>query len=425
MKRIWRRCGLAAALLAASWSRAREADTRAPFAWRQPIRGDIRPGDRFRVRVTDDIYDGCDDPLLADLRVFDTEGRPWPRLIWRDPSALVTTRVLAARQLNVSTAMPSGEVRLDADLSVDASRRPPIHNAVRIVLRGDEWIRPVTVLGRDDADTWMTLAAGHVLRLRHEGGLVQSDRVGYPPSDLRRLQVRVGSDPRRPEAAVIERIEVLADVLPAPDAPFERVEWTAIAPPAERPQWQSLLFDTRVRGGPLNRIEIEADGEYARPVTIWVAPHPTGTWIHIASDQIHRIGMDQRARLDVFGRGRYWRLDVFRGEDPPLANVRARAFRQIAWWVIEAVADGPAALYYGAASLTAPQHDLARRLRPEEIGALPVRELGPREPNPLCRPGIAPAWSRWAALAAVGAAAIAVAWVIARLLRVPPHAAGP
>ncbi len=409
-------------LLAAASACAAAPTELSRFAWRQPIRGELRSGELFRVRVPSELYDGCEDDPAAELRVFGAGARPWPRIVWSEPRTQRTAPALNARILNVSTGAPFQELRVDADLSLPGRRRPPPHHAVRLELRGDEWIVPVTVLGSDDGHSWHTLAAGHILRLRQDGTIVQSDRVCYPTSDFPRLQVRIRPDPRQADPPTLDRLEVLATGPAVAEPELEELEWTPIALAVERPKWQSLTFDTGVRQTPLHRIEVEAAGEYARPVMVLTAPHPTGTWTHVTSDQIYRIRGALRSTLDLSGRGRYWRLDVFCGDDPPLSGVRVRAYRRTAWIVIEAHDGGPAALYYGAAGLPAPQHDLDRRLDAERVAVLPVRELGPREPNFLYQPGMMPRWSRRAAMLGVAWAAIGVVWVIARLLRAPPPA---
>ncbi|MCX7820015.1 MAG: hypothetical protein N2652_12545 [Kiritimatiellae bacterium] len=392
----------------------------AQFEWRQPILDDARAGERFRVRITGDIYDGCVEGPAVDLRVFDAADRVWPCIVWCEPPPRTVAVPLRARVLNLSTTEPPGTLRLDVQLDPSTAQHRPVHTAVRILLRGDDWIRPVTIQGADEEGEWATVAAGHILRLPHEGDRVQSELVRYSPADFPRLRIRIGPDARRVgEPPSLDRLEVLPAPAGAADPPLEIVKWTPLTPPTDRPMWQSLLFDTGIRTTPLHLIEIEAAGEYARPVIVWAATHPTGQWMLAASESIHRVRTQMSARVNVAGGGRYWRIDIFRGDDPPLADVRVRAWRRVAWLVIEPLADGPAVLHYGAADVRAPEHDLSRRLEASAIANLPIRELGTRERNPRHRPGAVSGGSSAVAVLMVGVAATAILAVIIRLLRPP------
>ena len=410
--------GLVLAACAAA-AAARGADDLARrFAWRQPIETPGAAGTLYRARLPPEVFDGARFGPDRDLRVIDAGGRQWPFFVRAPATSGSLWTPVPARALNRSRVeAPEPYVRWDVAIEPSPDGRPVEHDRVRVTMPGTEFIRRVDVLGSDDGATWGRLGEGYVVRHRRDVA-VESHVVRYAPSIFRHLQVRIRPDPRLPgDPPEPDAVDVLRDATPSvelADVPLQPVE---ASPEDVGEGRQTLVFDAGYARQEVEEIEVEAAGEYVRPVAVYARDAATSDWRRAASGEIQSLGGARRGTLRAGMAGRYWRVDVFRYDDAPLAEVRVRARARPKWLVFEAASGDPAALYYGADRVPAPSYDLVRRAHEGRIAASPEVRLGPREPNPLAG---APPWTerlpRIFVPAGIGAASVIVLAVILRML---------
>ncbi|MBM4154941.1 MAG: DUF3999 domain-containing protein [Lentisphaerae bacterium] len=393
------------------------------FEWVQPIDAEMEPNQLYRVLAPGAVFDGCRGRPDRDLRVVDASGRMLPFFLFTSPADPPVTVTIPARMLNRSRVdAPERYARIDIVLPDDAPADVP-HNAIRVAATGDEWIRKVEILGGDADDTWAMLGTGYIVRHRRDVR-VDHDLVAYPPSTFRKLQVRVHADPRIADDPVgVDRVDLLmAGRRPVPLVP---VEWSGCECAEEdRPAgWQTVAFDTGGRNRPLDLIAVAAAGEYIRPVAVFTRNDTTGRWERAGSGQIQQVASNRQDRIELSARGRYWRIDIHRGDDAPLADLQVVASARPRWLVFESRAGGRAQLFYGADEVLPPTFDLARRTSDRDILSAPKLPLGAREANPLHKPrGPGERLRRSLVTAGVGVASLVVLVVILRMLR---ETAGP
>lgn len=393
------------------------------FAWVQPVEDVLEPRRLYRIQVPGAVFDGCEGRPDRDLRVVDASGRMLPFFLFASPADPPVTVPVPARMLNRSRVdAPERYARIDIVLPDDAPADVP-HNAIRVAATGGEWIRKVEILGGDEDDTWAMLGTGYIVRHRRDVR-VDHDLVAYPPSTFRKLQVRVHADPRIADDPVgVDRVELLmAGRRPVPVVP---VEWSGCECAEEdRPAgWQTVTFDTGGRNRPVDLIAVAAAGEYIRPVAVFTRNDTTGRWERAGSGQIQQVASNRQDRIELSARGRYWRIDIHRGDDAPLEDLHASAAARPRWIVFESREADRARLVYGADEVLPPSHDLARRTGDRDILSAPKLTLGAREANPLHKPrGPGERLRRSLVTAGVGVASLVVLVVILRMLR---ETAGP
>ena len=91
--------------------------------------------------------------------------------------------------------------------------------------------------------------------------------------------------------------------------------------------------------------------------------------------------LEEHLRVDVPGEitGRYWRITVENGNDPPLPGVIPSLYITPVHLVFEQRPGRSYRLLYGQTLATAPQYDLARRINASEEDVAAVAQLGAEE----------------------------------------------
>lgn len=405
-----------AALLLAAAVRAAAAPDPGDFAWKQPLQGPFAAGRLYRVPIPPEVHDGCARGPGEDLRIYDDTGREWPYFVWTDSREEAEVEVPARR----SNEMRTGDgLRFDLDLAPGAIEG---HDQARLEFPGDDYIRRVEVFGRENPeDEWGQLGAGYAVRIPHNPA-IRDDTVGYAFSTIRHLQIRILKDSRRPDEAVESPACALLrrGGVQEPRAVSGLERMSDPGDRAETPDVQTLHFRQRW-AQPVIELRLSAAGAYARDVTVYTRGSETNDWRWAGGGRItRRPGLTNGLVTVRETRDPFWRVEIRRGDDPPLDDLTVEAGSRQRWLVFEAKRDCDSAdCLFGSERVSGPAYDLARR-SPDPAGALPAR-FGERTEQAGRRPdGQPPRWLVPAGVALAGLLLLAVVFTMARdILRRP------
>jgi hypothetical protein len=387
------------------------------FAWRQALRGSTAPRTLCRVEVDPGIFDGaCDFP--ADLRILDENGDAWPFFVWTAPRG-DELKAWPVELLNTSVA----EGR-DRYLRVDARIRDRHAGGLRhdrIVARtpGSEFIRRVEVLGSDDGASWSKLGAGYLVK-HPQAEQAENRTVVYPPSNFPYLQVRIFPDARDATAGVsLQSLDVML-LTPSPVATARLGATFAEEKTDGKSQGvQTIVADCGARHVPAERLIVSAGGgDFVRSVKVHGRNDETNAWRWVGDGAIYRIGGQVSEDVALRGaRHRFYRIEIFNRDDPPL-RIREVALETVPHYlVVEAGKGGEPHLYYGSSVHDAPQYDLQRRVSEQAVAAAPALDLGRKQPNPLHAAYRPRNLGKWLTVAAVGVVSALVIAVVMNMVR--------
>jgi hypothetical protein len=169
-----------------------------------------------------------------------------------------------------------------------------------------------------------------------------------------------------------EKETVVQFTVPA-KVPVERVEFIVGAAPA------NFSREVKVKAQPVLAGEQRMDTEPPAPA------ESSGTLLRLhATQNGHRIDEEDLAVAapwaSLAGAGSQWTVTVDNGDDAPLAITDVKLEMEQQTLCFDAVAAARYALYYGDASLSAPQYDYAKLFAPEKDAD--VAALGPEAANP-------------------------------------------
>lgn len=339
---------------------------------------------------------------LADLRLFDVEGREIPYdLRVRRPD--YRTEVLNAKEFNRARG-PNGSAELALDLGSAAVE----HNEVELTLPGTQYRRHARLEGSSDGQDWRVLVENDLFHFEHDKKQLEDRKLSYPPSRFRFLRVFVERDPvidkndtalAIPSAQISRRVEVPGELLtlPGPLQPREPIR-TNDGPGSA---WTIDLGGNNV---PCEQIACDiADTEFVRNYRIeYCATADAETPFQSVSEGVWRrsAGDKHEPMVAEFGEvsARRMRIIVTDASNPPL-NLRSATFsaaaRQVVFPRPETAAAGPLRLYVGYPKAYTPRYDFARSL-PTRLEPPPTRRLlGPRQENPAYVPEPKPLTDRW------------------------------
>ncbi len=301
---------------------------------------------------------------LADLRLFDSDGREIPYAL-RIRREFGDKREIGASVFNRGLVGSS-----TSEVSVDLGENPGEHNEVEIQTTGTNFRRRVEVEGSDSGKEWRTLETrGVLLSFEEQNRAVASSRVTYPTSRYRFLRVRVHrdelTDNKAPEITGVK-------VVMAVRAKGELATWGVYVPPyqllrnqgAPASQW---TIDLGARA-PCDRLSLEiADDSFSRPFYIESVDDPENVRLIASGELTRRIGEEAKPLVITFNEevhARKLRLLVTDHSNPTLSitSIQASApARQLVFELKEAPAQ-PLRLFFGNPKVAAPHYDFEKEL---------------------------------------------------------------
>ncbi len=329
------------------------------------------------VLVDGPIYEHAQ-AFLQDVRIADDTGEEIAYVLRRWPSSETEIEV-PARVVNRS-ALAGRFTRLE----LDVGERGRTHNHLRLEVDGTNFSRQATVEGSDDRRTWLVLATATIYRFT-EGASVDQTAIPYPPSLYRYLRVTIHNEGK---AALMVRGAAL---LFRQAVPAREDRWFAgsVQPTTDTQQkTTTILIDTQFLRVPISRVVLNVTDprSFARDIEVAVSGDHK-VWSAAGRATVRRGPGTKEKTPVVFTlgevRGRYVRLTIMNGDNPPLAVARAQLYG-IRRTILFPIAAGRShVLYLGNDEVRTPEYDLPQVLNVEAGPplAIPAR-LGPLEPNP-------------------------------------------
>jgi hypothetical protein len=223
------------------------------------------------------------------------------------------------------------------------------------------FVGSLTVLGSDDRRTWTRLSTTQIYAV---GGAApaRSTTALLPPTDFRYLELR---------ATNVTRIDS-ASVTTAPPSPR-----LVQVPTKVRIGPRAVVVDLGHRGVPVDELRISAATiRYDRPFTV-----EAGDAVVAAGDLV-RLGRPRPTVVPLSAHGRYLRIVIRNGDDPPLRGLRVVALARPRTLLVEGGHAGPLTLYYGG-RVAPPDYDYARLPRSAlALGRASPGRLGAEQLNP-------------------------------------------
>jgi hypothetical protein len=360
-----------------------------------PLPAADKPARWADFTLTSAVFDKAR-PDLADLRLYDAGGRTVPYAL-RVRRARDEQQPLFAREFNRATN-PDRSVELRLDLG----ERPPEHNGVEVVTRGEDFRRRLEVEGSDDGKSWSKLLdKAYLVHFRVGDKTVDIHQAAYPPSRFRYLRLRVFPDrgladdaPAVASASVLHKVQVVGEV---------RIAQANLGPrqadPGDGGPGSIWPIDFGGDAVPVERLTFDvADKEFVRPFRL-EAVDADGLRTFLASGEWQRTLGDEQPLEITFREvpARRLRLVVTDFRNHPL-DIRSVTYsapaRQVVFEPKPELAH-PLRLYFGNPKAGAPHYDFAATL-PATLNPAPERgSLGDLTRNPDYRPPLKPWTERW------------------------------
>ncbi|MFQ5695769.1 MAG: DUF3999 family protein [Terriglobia bacterium] len=355
---------------------------------------------------------------LGDLRLIDDTGQEAAYLVvkryggtkreWREARVLETSFV--------------PDRFTQAIVDTGATGQP--HNGVELETARQDFFTRAEVAVSDDARRWRILADNiPFFRLPAKsgsasGGKRESLQLSYPESRVRFLRVRIAESGERfplQGAKVLyevveeaERARLEPRFVSRPDAP-RRESWWQLDLGAERVPALEVRFS----------LAASAPAAFYRSVAVFAGDDGVH-WTQAGRGEIRRTAEGDSTLTIAFNeaRGRYWRVVVYDGDDPPLEGITPQLYAVPRHLVFQQQPRRSYRLLYANQRTEAPRYELARLADREEVAAAAAGQVGPEEENEAWvdpRP-----WSERHAVVlwvALGIAVVALAWLALRSLR--------
>ena len=418
------------AVLAAAFVAAGAAATRADFdaeAWRTGRDVLVPEGARGPMaRLAPDLHlwDHAAGPDLRDLRIIrgDADDIGYAVYVPRQESARIEKR--PARIFNI--ARRGGEA---AELTADLGDRPLLVNRADLHTSARNFRCAVAVEGSDDGSAWRTLRADGAIFDFTGDAAARFTTVSLPDAKFRYLRfvvaAPVGGEPIRLTGADLwQEVPGQRTALPAL---VERPVAQKTETPRTRQSWYTL--DLGARHVPVSKVVLAAaDENFARPAGIRTSDDGK-TWPSAGRGFFFRVRAD-RLREDRLEAefpeafGRYVRLEVENGDDPPLTGVGLTVYGRPRYVFFPFEAGRRYRVFYGNPQARSPDYDFARLFEHADRAAAVEARLGPPVANPrfiATREAGEPApWVRqnqWVLYVALAVAVVVLGFVAVRALR--------
>ena len=367
------------------------------------------------LQVPPELYHASASDALADLRIAAPDGAEVPWLL-RDRGPVEPARELPAALLD-PVVLPDGGAAASFDLGAGDRR----HNAIRLDLDGEAFVREARVEASGGSGAWAPVGAGLVFRVAAGGSREERTTVVYPSSSARFVRVTVAGAPGLPAVRVRGGAVLL---LPAegespagtiPPAVTGRVD------DAER-KHTVLTLDAGGAGVPITAVVVTSGAaRFSRRVTV-EASEKGDYWTAAGCGVLYRAGAVESLRITAQTTRRHLRLVIDNGDDPPLPIAGVIAEYRLQELVFAAARPGEYALLAGCRDLAAPRYDLGEVLARETQATLTAVTAAAFAANPAFAAAPEPAapWSerhRVAIGIALAVVLLAMAAWAARALR--------
>jgi len=423
-----RRAGLwlVAVLVLAAGSARGEFD---PEAWRFVRAVEVPEGTaagHVRLPLDPHVWDRAAGPDLRDLRVVRGEADEVGYALYAPEEPQPGREKRAARVLNV--AKRGGEA---SQLVLDLGPEPAVTNRVRIETPADNFRCAVTVEGSDDREAWKTVRDDAAVFAFTGEVTKRFTEVSFRDARFRYLRVVVAA-PAGGEPIDLAGATVWQEVEPAPlqvpllvERPVEARTEVAL----ERRTRYTL--DLGARHLPVARVTFEtADENFQRPVQVEVSDDKKA-WRPAGGGVLFRYRTERYCREQMTATfdeafGRYVRVTVRNGDDPPLAVSAIVVHGRPRYVCFPLEAGRRHRLAYGNLDARAAQYEYAGVFRHIDRSAAVEGRLGRVEMNPrfiATREGrpVHP-WivrNQWVLYVVLGLAAAGLVLVAVRALRRP------
>jgi hypothetical protein len=305
-------------------------------------------------------------PGFADLRVVDASGRQVP---WQPLPPLGPPRASRVELLN------RGRSGGAAVALVDLGPQRRIHNRIELVIPDRRFVGNVVVSGSDDRRTFTRLSETQIYDVRGARA-ARSTTAVFPPTDHRYLRLRATG------VSTIAGATVVFD----PAQP-RRLPVAAKTTVRQRGAVTVVELDLGFSNVPVDEIEVgSSTRRFDRPVTIGASNQRSG-FASFGSGRLTRFQTVSFTTVPVRVRGRYLRLQIANGDDPPLAGLRVTPLAAPRTLLLAGGFRPPYRLLYGDPSLGAPRYDFAF-VPPAELDLERAGSglLGPEARNPDFEP---------------------------------------
>lgn len=307
-------------------------------------------------------------PGFADLRIADARGHEVP---WRWAGSERGSAPEAVPVLN------SGRHGRFAVILIDLGPRRRVRDRVELEIPDRSFVGRATVLGADDREGPFTRLSETGIYDVRGARPARSTTAVFSPSDFRYLLVK---------ATGVSRV-VGATVSGAGERPRLLRRTVKSVSRRENGAHTIITLDLGFRDVPVDELRIAAEtARYDRPVAIF-GSNRQRRLEPLAAAKIFRFPGSSSAPIPIGAHGRYIRIEVDNGDDPPLRGIEVSAWSRSRALLLEGGHPLPYTAYYGNPRENVPRYDFARL----PTGALgighPVHgRLKPERENPVFEP---------------------------------------
>ena len=416
---------LAAGIAAAS-ARA-DFDPEAWRTWREIRVPEGAAGETARFAIDNHISDNTSGPDLTDLRILRGDADDIGYVVYVPEEGRPQSVPRPARVFN---NVRRG--REASELTLDLGEEPPMVNRIHIRTGAENFGCAVTVEGSDDGNAWKVIRGDAAIF--HFGRDIQRrfTTVTIPDTRMRYLRVIVAAPPNAGPID-LSGADVVQEAAPEPsDLPL--LVDRPVINRAEAQEMRQTVFtlDLGARRLPVSRIVFETPEENLARSVQFQTSDDSKHWTPAGGGFIFRYKTDRyrEERLGVEipeAFGRFVRITVVNGDDPPLAMVRFVVQGRPRYVFFPFKAGQQYRVFYGNRNARPPQYDYANVFRRVDRRAAIEARMGDPQPNPRFiatrEAETAPPWvqrNQWVLYVALAAAVIALAIVAMRALRRPP-----
>ena len=381
-------------------------------------------GEHACFALDEHVWQATPDPSLRDLRIICGEVEEVGYAVWVPEETPLRVEECPARVFNIAT-----RGREATELSLDLGEEPTTTNRVRLETPAVNFRCAVAVEGSEDGKRWKTLRDDGAILDFTGDERARLTTVAFPDARLRYLRVVV-SAPAGGEPIALAGATVFQE-FPAEKPALPMLVERSVARRIETPDGRDTCHTLEL-GAPhlaVSKVVFETPKEtFVRRVRVEVS-NDERTWRQAGAGTIYRIRTEryEAARAEVeFAEqfGRFVRVRVENGDDPPLGVTRLAVLGRPRYVFFPFRADRAYRLFYGNRSARRPEYEYASVFEHVDRSSAVEARLGAPERNPrfiATREAPKPhPWierNQWVLYIALAAAVVGLGLVALRALR--------